>query len=207
MLAICSAYQDIRFRKVKNWLVAGVCVLGLFFVDDVWMQMVQGLAALVFGFILFLFKWWGPGDAKLFAAYAFLVPRSVIEYPIIPSFYALDLLVNGLMFPFVYCVIQGMFSSSIEEKRLALRFSLDFKEKWASFSLLLLPIFYAVYMTSISWVGAIVILLFAVFFDVCISLVRARDGYLPFAPSLALGVVLMYILQSNIFMWSIRYVL
>lgn len=86
LLCVASAF-DIRTRKIPNWLVVLVAVLGLGFsyaTAPGFHGLVAGILALLVGLAIWLpswlFRWLGAGDVKLFAAAsAWLGVRGALE--------------------------------------------------------------------------------------------------------------------------------
>lgn len=107
---ICS-YTDIKNGKILNkWVLLGfLCAFLLYFslfshnimagnkeiASDIFRALLNGLAALLAGYLLWHFKLWSAGDAKLFAVYSFLIPWAfypkshVFPFSFFPSFYLL----------------------------------------------------------------------------------------------------------------------
>jgi Flp pilus assembly protein protease CpaA len=92
ILGVLSSYYDVKEKKIPNMVLGVVSILSLLlfivagggFFD----QVVNGAALLVFGFLLYLLKFWAPGDAKLLAAYSLMVPIQTYQnlyIPIVPS--------------------------------------------------------------------------------------------------------------------------
>lgn len=75
-LAGTAAVWDIRQRTIPNWLCLVTAICGLlvaaipFDASELLMHAAHLLVALVIGMGLFALRWWGGGDAKLYAAVA-----------------------------------------------------------------------------------------------------------------------------------------
>lgn len=75
-LACTAAIWDIRHRTIPNWLCLVTAICGLlvaavpFDASLLLMHAAHLLVALVIGMGLFALRWWGGGDAKLYAAVA-----------------------------------------------------------------------------------------------------------------------------------------
>jgi prepilin peptidase CpaA len=74
LLCVAAAY-DVRTRRIPNWLVVVIAVLGLGFSTAIapgLQGLLAGVLALVVGLAIWLpswlFRWLGAGDVKLFAA-------------------------------------------------------------------------------------------------------------------------------------------
>lgn len=123
-LGIATSLEDIRTRKIRNkWIVSSVCFVVLFYafvflVDDKingamrWDiardVSVNSVLALSAGFILWKAGVWPPGDAKLFFAYALLVPLPFYANGYLPYFPSLALLINIFLAGFVYITLTTM---------------------------------------------------------------------------------------------------
>ena len=108
--SICS-YTDVKYGKIKNkWIVLGLFwVIILYFslgfysyfylhqlknIQNLIEMGINGLIALVVGYILWRFKLWSAGDAKLFALFAFLIPLEFYSKTYFPYFPSFALLIN-----------------------------------------------------------------------------------------------------------------
>ncbi|MEO5597287.1 MAG: prepilin peptidase [Novosphingobium sp.] len=80
LLALIGSYQDIRFRRLPNWLCLITLITGLvlgwitYGADWAAMSALHAVAALVAGMILFAMQVVGGGDAKFYAALAAWMP-------------------------------------------------------------------------------------------------------------------------------------
>lgn len=86
LILIISMVQDLKLKKVKNWLILIGLLLGLF--SRVWLLGARGLGLFFLGtsipiallFLLFLFRVMGAGDIKLLSVVGgFLGPSSVLQ--------------------------------------------------------------------------------------------------------------------------------
>ncbi len=84
-LGIASSITDMRYNKIRNKhllfaFIAGIFIYAyLFWAGSLIFNVklaVNISASIIIGYLLYLTKTWGPGDAKLFIAYAFLMPSS-----------------------------------------------------------------------------------------------------------------------------------
>ena len=89
VIVTIGSYQDIRFRRLPNWLclfalVAGLGIGGLAF-GLIWLKMaaLHSLIALLTGMVLFALRVVGGGDAKFYAAIAAWLP---VEYGLLLAF-------------------------------------------------------------------------------------------------------------------------
>lgn len=121
ILGCATSIEDIRTGKIKNhWIISSMVFTFCFYflnfmtsyvqyVELVWdiMQdvLVNAALALVAGFVLWKAGIWPPGDAKLFFAYALLVPLSYYANGYLPYFPSFALLVNIFIAGFVYVTL------------------------------------------------------------------------------------------------------
>jgi Flp pilus assembly protein protease CpaA len=107
--AICS-YTDIKYGKIFNkWILRGggyILFLYLFLfsysfsvgneenINSLLNLLVNGFTALLGGYILWHFKLWSAGDAKLFTVFSFLIPLSFYSKSYIAFFPSFNLLIN-----------------------------------------------------------------------------------------------------------------
>ncbi len=95
-LAVLSCYQDLRVHKVYNGLI-GVTIgyaIGLAIMNESAQSvLVNASIALFCGLVLWWCDVWAAGDAKLFVAYAALIPVSLNQDPIL----VFPLLVNSVI--------------------------------------------------------------------------------------------------------------
>lgn len=130
-LGIITSYEDIKEGKIRNkWVVIALLYslfanLGLiayyYYYSSVEYSYTTDLLAnfgiaLVVSFIAWNYKVWSAGDAKLFLAYAALVPLSVYSYGYTNYFPSLVILVNTFV-PFtIYLLFKMIFQTSTKEK-------------------------------------------------------------------------------------------
>lgn len=144
-LGIVTSLEDVRARKIKNkWILLSVGFVLLFYAatfltdekitfamkrDIVRDVSVNGVLALCAGFILWKACIWPPGDAKLFFAYALLVPLPFYANGYLPYFPSLALLINIFLAGFVYITLATL-RSQLNLRVLALWIENDiFKQK------------------------------------------------------------------------------
>jgi hypothetical protein len=110
LLGIVTSYEDLKNHKIRNkWILIAVIysvvslaiALGYLWlrhelIDLSYARMffVNLAVSIGFGFFLWLSKLWSPGDAKLFMAYAALIPLSTYKWGAIGFFPAYILLIN-----------------------------------------------------------------------------------------------------------------
>jgi Flp pilus assembly protein protease CpaA len=116
---ICS-YTDIKYGKIFNkWISLGflyVLLLYLFLfsynfsagdeenIRYLLRLSANGFTALLGGYVLWHFKLWSAGDAKLFAVYSFLIPLSFYSKSHIILFPSFNLLIN-LFIPLLFILM------------------------------------------------------------------------------------------------------
>lgn len=138
---ICS-YTDIKYNKIFNkWIaVASIYILFLYIalfvytlitgeanINYIFILIINGLLALVGGYLLWNFKLWSAGDAKLFTVYAFLIPLNFYSKSYIPYFPSFNLLIN-LFIPLlillscnaIFITIRGLYGSKHKIKKVKL---------------------------------------------------------------------------------------
>ena len=127
---ICS-YTDIKYGKIFNkvigagilcafFLYSALFFYNLFFLDQkdsfdyLFRMTLNGLLSFVVGYLIWYFKLWSAGDAKLFTAYAFLLPLKFYSKNYIPYFPSFVLLIN-LFIPLFLVLICGAFLTWAKE--------------------------------------------------------------------------------------------
>jgi len=116
---ICS-YTDIKYGKIFNkWISLGFLYALLLYVflfsynfsagneENIYYLLklsANGFTALLGGYILWRFKLWSAGDAKLFAVYSFLIPLSFYSKSHIIFFPSFNLLIN-LFVPLLFILM------------------------------------------------------------------------------------------------------
>lgn len=116
---ICS-YTDIKYGKIFNkWVSLGFLYVLLLYVflfsynfsvgngENIYYLLrlsANGFTALLGGYILWRFKLWSAGDAKLFAVYSFLIPLSFYSKSHIIFFPSFNLLIN-LFVPLLFILM------------------------------------------------------------------------------------------------------
>ncbi len=123
--AICS-YTDIKYGKIKNkWIVIGfgwvaflylsLVLYNLFFLHQslniqyLKGMVINGLSALILGYILWNFKLLAAGDAKLFTLYAFLIPPEFYSKAYFSQFPSFIILINVFIPLLLFLGIKAIF--------------------------------------------------------------------------------------------------
>ncbi len=132
VLGIVTSYEDVKYSRIRNkWVVmaiiAGFVLLALRFI----IIMVTGTGVnikyftefflnffivFVVGVLLWEMKLWNPADAKLFLAYAALMPLSVYEWGYVNHFPSALLLINTFIPCFVFYTALLIIKTSAKEK-------------------------------------------------------------------------------------------
>ncbi len=118
ILGCVTSLEDIRSGKIKNhWILSAMAFTSCFYFLNFMTSYVQYVAlardivrdifvnaglALLTGIMLWKAGIWPPGDAKLFFAYALLIPLSYYSNGYLPYFPSLALLVNIFVAGFAY---------------------------------------------------------------------------------------------------------
>jgi hypothetical protein len=135
---ICSvtSYQDFSFGKIKNkWIILGLCwgllAYGFLFLwshaafflphwinpltfsfaltaDYILKVLINTLISFVVGYILWYFRLWSAGDAKLFVVLTFLLPLDYYSKNFFLYFPSIILLINVFLPAFVYMTISSL---------------------------------------------------------------------------------------------------
>lgn len=122
---ICS-YTDIKYGKIKNkwialglgWVVILYLSLGLYNhfylhqpenINYLKEMMLNGLIALVIGYLLWNFKLLAAGDAKLFTLYALLIPAQFYSKAYFSQFPSFVLLINIFIPLLLFLSIKALF--------------------------------------------------------------------------------------------------
>lgn len=122
IIGLIVTIEDFRFDKIRNkWVITGLLGGLILNVGSIvfylitkqginWLSysdiLINTLIAFIFGFILWHFKIWAGGDAKLFTLYVFLIPFTCYAKWLFVYWPPLNLLIN-ISFPiFIYLVIK-----------------------------------------------------------------------------------------------------
>jgi len=126
MLGVVTSYQDFKEGKIRNkWIIISVLYsffslgltallleLGGSTINPVYVKgfFVNLGFSLGFGVFLWMCKLWSAGDAKLFVAYAALIPLSTYRWQVSPLFPSYILLINTFTPIFVFLLVRMLFS-------------------------------------------------------------------------------------------------
>jgi len=133
LLGILTSYEDIKFGKIRNkYIIFGLayaiityCLLitiyslnnipiNTFYLVEV---LTNTLIALLIGFVIWHIGFWTAGDAKLFLAYAALVPLSVYTYGYVKYFPSITLLINMFVPVSLFLFLLVIFKTSFKQKK------------------------------------------------------------------------------------------
>jgi len=116
-----TSYEDIRYGKIKNkWILSGliggilIFLLGISLgIIDNWAYIqkviINTFIALVVGYLMWQYKLWAAGDAKLFALYAFLVPLNYYSNWYLEYFPSFVLLVNTFLLALCFLLAKAIY--------------------------------------------------------------------------------------------------
>ena len=161
-IGVITSYEDFKESKIKNkWILVGLIysfmvyllfwilpkggLLGSYLLCNFDKWCVNLLVSMVVAYLLWHFKMWGTGDAKLFICYAALIPMGQYSRVYFNYYFASFLLLSAIFIPasvflitesFVYFVRRFNFKNFMER-------SLEFVQKWRiKFNLLKLVKFF-----------------------------------------------------------------
>ena len=127
LLGIVTTATDLRRGKIYNKAIAAAIIAGLVF-NLLQLQFATPLEfasntlfAFFAGFLFFAARLWSAADAKLFLAYALLVPAAFYANSYIPLFPSLDILINAFVPVFIFLLAKLLLQSTKKEKFDSLR--------------------------------------------------------------------------------------
>lgn len=140
-LGIITSYEDIKFGKIMNkWVLLailyGVIVNALLFSLKYYNSgylikfLINGLASLTIGFVVWYANLWTSGDAKLFFAYSLLMPLSVHKYGNVPYFSSINIFINTFSPLFVFFIFLLLFKTNLRQKIFYLKKSFEPKKNF-----------------------------------------------------------------------------
>jgi len=126
IIGIICNYTDIKYGKIRNkvisfgfiWVIVLYIFLGIYnqaflhqaenlqYLKDL---VINGLIALLTGYLLWNFKLLAAGDAKLFTLYAFLIPPQFYSKAYFPQFPSFVLLINIFIPLLLFLSIKALF--------------------------------------------------------------------------------------------------
>lgn len=127
LLGIITSYEDVQYGKIRNRLLVLFCFFNivLLILDytgagapvsqySAWKVALNAACAFAAGYILWKMNIWPPGDAKLFAVFAFILPLQFYSMNHLPVFPSFALLINVFIIALVFVVfhITAMFFST-----------------------------------------------------------------------------------------------
>ncbi len=123
LLGIATSFTDLRKGLIPNKFVfpaiAAALILNFLNGFDFAPFLVNGFLAFLLGFLFWLASLWSAGDAKLFLAFALLVPFSFYDQSSL--FPAFSILVNSFVPVFILLLALVVTRTSTEQKVLALK--------------------------------------------------------------------------------------
>lgn len=109
VLGVWASYQDLRYKKVKNWLLVSALAasvsLSIAYPSSysVWptnIKVINTICAAAASIVLWRSQIWPAGDAKLFTAFSILLPLDYYVNHFIPYFPAFSMLINTFFIGF-----------------------------------------------------------------------------------------------------------
>jgi len=125
-LGIVTSYDDITEGKIRNRYIAAALGLGILIhiisfslgisdSSEIIMAGIYLFVALALGVVLWLLGYWSAGDAKLYTAFAMLIPPEAYHLVTTPL-PVIDLVINTILPVFIYLVAVVLIRSSFKEK-------------------------------------------------------------------------------------------
>lgn len=124
IIGISCSYTDIKYGKIFNkWIILGfiyifcLYIFIFFFLEGkvyIFKLILNGTIAFSAGYLLWYFKLWSAGDAKLFSVYAFLVPLNFYSKSYVLHFPSFNLLMN-LFVPLLLVLIISALIVTLKE--------------------------------------------------------------------------------------------
>jgi Flp pilus assembly protein protease CpaA len=124
IIGISCSYTDIKYGKIFNkWIILGfiyifcLYIFIFFFLEGrvyIFKLILNGTIAFSAGYLLWYFKLWSAGDAKLFSVYAFLVPLDFYSKSYVLHFPSFNLLMN-LFVPLLLVLIISALIVTLKE--------------------------------------------------------------------------------------------
>ncbi|MBT5273010.1 hypothetical protein HN695_07300 [Candidatus Woesearchaeota archaeon] len=167
IFGVVVSYTDINVGKIRNKHLIIFSLVGLvayvFLLVTNYIEIKAFASIMVFtiigfflGFVLWFFGMWSAGDAKLYAAFIFLVP--IVEYKHVSTVFSpLSIIINTFLPLFVYYLLRILFFPPFKTKLLVLKkvihpkniltyllvvFSLGWIVRWVLFYFLIEPNFF-----------------------------------------------------------------
>ncbi|MBU0461152.1 MAG: prepilin peptidase, partial [Nanoarchaeota archaeon] len=131
LLGIFTSYEDIKEGKIRNKYIVAAFIVGLIIqaillmfgiigVNYLLISLLYTLFTVIICFVVWYFRWWSAGDAKLITAFVFLTPLTSYKY-VTTLFPPLDLVVNAIIPIAFYSLINLIIKTKKEEKWKALK--------------------------------------------------------------------------------------
>lgn len=141
LLGVISSYTDIKEGKIKNkhiilalaysfivYIILIFLNLGTIRIQYFIELLIMLALTLITGFIIWHVGLWTAGDAKLFFAFATLIPLSVYKHGHIPYFDSTNILVNTFVPAFFFLFFLLMFKTNFKQKIFFFKEALRLKE-------------------------------------------------------------------------------
>lgn len=113
-----SSYTDIKYGKIFNksigaGFISGLLILVSFYgryFDSTYLKnaAVNGSIGIIFGYLLWFFKKWSAGDAKLFSFFSFFLPLSFYQNSYIDFFPSISILISAFIIIVIYTFLNSL---------------------------------------------------------------------------------------------------
>lgn len=127
LLGILTTISDLKRGKIYNKTIAAAIIAGLVF-NAMQLQFAgpaefaaNALFAFLAGFLLFAARLWSAADAKLFLAYALLLPSGFYVFGYVPLFPSMSILINAFVPAFIFLLVKLLAQTTKGEKVKSLR--------------------------------------------------------------------------------------
>ena len=132
LIGLFTSYEDIKEGKIRNkyiilaliyTLLAYVFIITIYYFGGVPIRaeyfiefIINGVIALLVGFLLWYSRVWTAGDGKLFFAYSLLVPLSAYSFGYIKYFPSLVILINTFLPIFIFLFVGLLLKTTRQQK-------------------------------------------------------------------------------------------
>lgn len=132
VFGLITSFEDIKFNKIRNkWVLLAIISAFLLLALRVVVILLKGslinpkyftefflnfFITFIVGILLWEMKLWSPADAKLFLAYAALVPISLYQWGYTKNFPSFVILINTFVPYFILYFSYILFKTSLKEK-------------------------------------------------------------------------------------------
>lgn len=133
IFGLVTSFEDIKFGKIRNkWVLLAIASAFTLLALRVVVILLKGSSinpryftefflnlflTFIVGILIWETKLWNPADAKLFLAYAALVPLSIYQWGYTANFPSFVILINTFVPYFILCFSYILFKTSFKEKK------------------------------------------------------------------------------------------